>query len=34
LCFSMSVTFAFTAAAMYEVTRPAEPAPITTTFRS
>ena len=34
LCFSISVTLAFTAAAMYEVTRPAEPAPMTTTLRS
>ena len=33
-CFSTSVTFAFTAAAMYAVTSPAEPAPITTTLRS
>jgi hypothetical protein len=33
-CFSTSVTFAFTAAAMYDATSPAEPAPITTRFRS
>jgi len=31
---STSVTFAFTAAAMYAATRPAEPAPITTRLRS
>src|SRR6185503_20359112 len=34
LSFSISVTFAFTAAAMYAATRPAEPAPITTRLRS
>ena len=31
---STRVTLAFTAAAMYAVTRPADPAPITTTLRS
>jgi len=31
---SISVTFARTVAAMYALTRPAEPAPITTRFRS
>src|SRR5690242_11732453 len=33
-CFSISVTLAFTAAAMYAVTRPALPPPITIRLRS
>ena len=33
-CFSMSVTLAFTAAPIRAVTRPAEPAPMTTRLRS